>query len=266
MSPTSFDPARAQTFDAVAENYDASRPGYPAAAIDALMTDACLSSGARVLEVGAGTGKATRDLAARGLSIVAVEPGAQMARIAARHLGSGADVDFEVTTFEDYAARAPHGRFDAVISAQAFHWSDTATRYTHARDLLTDGGHLALIWNRYAPGQTPLEARIDAIYAANAPPTQSLGPPGGYEAFMTEWCAEIEGSGCFGPVAASAHPWEARYDTESYLRLMDTWSDHRIMPADTKKALFDDVAAAIESFGGVLVKRYVAVLMVARRR
>jgi trans-aconitate methyltransferase len=67
----------------VAELYDRARPSYPAGAIDALLAHGALAPGDRVIEVGAGTGKATELLAARGLRVLALEPSAEMAAVAA---------------------------------------------------------------------------------------------------------------------------------------------------------------------------------------
>lgn len=64
------------SFDTVADEYDAARPTYPGAVFDALGP----LGGRRVLDVGAGTGIATRELVARGADVVAVEPGGEVLR------------------------------------------------------------------------------------------------------------------------------------------------------------------------------------------
>src|SRR6187549_3838365 len=74
------------TFDEDAERYDRARPGYPTAVFDDLLALAGLGPGARVLEIGCGTGQATVPLAERGCEVVAVELGAQMAAVARSNL------------------------------------------------------------------------------------------------------------------------------------------------------------------------------------
>src|SRR3954447_8835038 len=86
---------RAQSFGKVAELYDRYRPGYPAALLDDVLAR-------RILEAGAGTGRATRALAERGAAIVAVEPDPAMAEVV-RARTQGRDVEVVVSTFEDYA-------------------------------------------------------------------------------------------------------------------------------------------------------------------
>ena len=66
--------------------YDRARPGYPVPVFEALATFGDLRPGSRVLELGPGTGQATRPLAERGYQVVAVELGARLAERARRNL------------------------------------------------------------------------------------------------------------------------------------------------------------------------------------
>ncbi len=79
---------RRLAFGRVAELYDEERPSYPAAAIDDVLDFARIEPPATVLEVGAGTGKATRLLAERGFAVIALEPSAAMAQLARRNCAS----------------------------------------------------------------------------------------------------------------------------------------------------------------------------------
>ena len=69
---------RSRSFETVAAEYERHRPEYPEEALDWAATRLGLEAGARVLDVGAGTGKLTRGLVALGFEVVAVEPGAPM--------------------------------------------------------------------------------------------------------------------------------------------------------------------------------------------
>ena len=77
---------------------------------------------------------------------------------------------------------------------------------------------------------------------------------------------EIAQSGLFPVPSVQQFPWSERYETARYLQLLDTYSDHRLLPPDTKRALFNGVAAVLDAHGGAMVKPYVAVLYLARRR
>lgn len=113
MRPLAYE--RSKLFDQEAERYDRSRPTYPDAVIDELLGPE--PGGLDVLDVGCGTGIASRAMAGRGAKVVGVEVAPRMAEIARRH-----GIHVEVDAFEDWDAA---GRtFDLITSAQAWHWLD----------------------------------------------------------------------------------------------------------------------------------------------
>ena len=129
-----------RTFDSTAERYDAARPEYPDELFDDLVELAGLEPGARLLEVGCATGKATRPLLARDFSVVCVALGAQLAEKARRDL-AGLPVEIHVEPFESWDGEL--GSFDLVYAATAWHWVDPDVRYRRAHRLLREDGHLA---------------------------------------------------------------------------------------------------------------------------
>lgn len=141
--PPSSQGARAHSFNAAAAQYAANRPSYPPALFDAVEELAARPlAGARVVDVGAGTGIATALLHARGADVIAVEPGAGMADQFRRSLpgvpvvrGSG-----DALPLADASA-------DFLTYAQAWHWTDPARSVPEALRVLRPGGALALWWN-----------------------------------------------------------------------------------------------------------------------
>src|SRR4051794_11010836 len=125
-------------FDEVAELYDRVRPGFPDDLFDELA--AALPPSPEVLEIGPGTGQATKGLVARGARVTAVELGAHLAAVLARNLPT---VEVVVGAFEE--VEFPPGSFDAVVAANSYHWVPREMRMTRAAALLRPGGHLALI-------------------------------------------------------------------------------------------------------------------------
>jgi SAM-dependent methyltransferase len=122
--------------------YDAARPDYPAAALDWIVDGLGLSASSRVLDLGAGTGIMTRQLAARVGSVVAVEPSAGMRAVLAASLPGVEALDGAAE-----AIPLPDGGVDAVVVAQAFHWFDPAPALAEIHRVLAPGGGLALVWN-----------------------------------------------------------------------------------------------------------------------
>jgi len=115
---------RRLSFGAVAEQYDRRRPSYPAQMVTDVITYAGVAPGDPVLEVGAGTGKATLLFAARGLDVTAVEPDPGMAAVAAdRAAVAGLQVQFVPSDFEAAFEQeaVPEHSFKLLFCATAWH-------------------------------------------------------------------------------------------------------------------------------------------------
>ncbi len=143
----------ARGFDTSGERYDRGRPDYPDEAVDRLLLE--LGNPRRVVDVGAGTGKLTRPLLARGLSVIAVEPAAAMREV------------LTATEVHDASADAlplEDGSVDAVVAGQAFHWFATPEALAEFARVLTPTGRLGLVWNRRDLDQ-PLQRELGALMA-----------------------------------------------------------------------------------------------------
>ncbi|TMQ10549.1 MAG: class I SAM-dependent methyltransferase [Deltaproteobacteria bacterium] len=251
------DEARRVSFDARAELYDAARPSYPAALADHVMA----RCGRRMLEIGAGTGKATTLFARRGASIVAIEPGASLAAVLRRNV-AGLDVTIEQTTFEAWPITRS---FEVVVSAQAIHWIDPAVRYVKAAAVLAPRGMLAVIRNEQAALEPALRVELDAAYARWGPEESEPPPDDPIGAAREELVGEIDASGLFGPVDVRMYPWTQAYSTARYLDLLDTYSDHATLADELRTPLYDAIAKVIERRGGVVEIPYVSMAFVAQR-
>jgi SAM-dependent methyltransferase len=250
------------TFNAVASLYDACRPGYPAALFDALFTRARCSRGARALEIGCGTGQATRVLADRGLCVLALEPGEQLAALAQQNLSAFPDVEVQSETFEQ--ASLDTASFDLVIAAQSFHWIAPEVSFSKSWRVLRPGGALAIIGNAVSLNRPPAFRDIDTAYATHAPTI--VGPP------VTRWYAadgpleglmrEAEG---FRPPQVERFPWTERYSAHRYCDLLRTHSDHQLLKAEQREGLLAAVSEIIESQGGGIEIEYEANLYLAER-
>jgi len=133
--------AAAGGFEAVAETYERSRPEYPREAVDLLVRLLGLHPGRTLLDVGAGTGRFSRLAAARGATVVAVEPAAAMIRLAA-----GAGGILAVRAFAEALPIRSHAA-DAACAASAFHWFDGRRALGEIHRVLRRGGRLGLVWN-----------------------------------------------------------------------------------------------------------------------
>ena len=131
------------TFNNEAELYHAVRPRYPEDLFDALVRTAQLRDGAKLLEIGPGTGQATEPLTKRGYEITAVELGTGLAEVARKALEKYKNVEIITGAFEE--VELPPESFDLVYAATAFHWVKPEVKFSKSHKLLKAGGHLVII-------------------------------------------------------------------------------------------------------------------------
>ncbi len=251
---------RRLVFGEVAELYDSVRPSYPDALVDDVLAFAGAGPGDPVLEVGAGTGKATRLFAARGLALTSLEPSAEMAAVL-RH--AVPNIGIEETGFEGFSA-PPHS-YKLVFSAQAWHWVDPASRVAKAHELLLPGGALALFFNRDPVAPGPLKDALDEVYArfgseANGPTAQNNRLIELDEIHL----GEIAESDLFEAAEERTYPWAKTYPTEQYVQLLDTYSNHRLVEEGLRERLLTAVAETVDAAGGEITVDGVAKLYLAR--
>jgi len=258
------------TFDSAAWLYHYARPGYPDALFDELVRLAELRPGARLLEIGCGTGLATIPLARRGYRITCVEIGQELAGRARTNLAGLPGVNIVHEAFEAWQPidRSVGGPvYDLVYAATSWHWIDPVIRYARAWDLLRPGGHLA-IWGaaHVVPvGGDPFFRDIQDVYdeiGEGLPPGTEFPRPGE----LPDSRAEIEASGLFGAVQVRQFDWEVGYDAEGYIRLLETFSGHIAMERWKRDRLYGEIRRRLASRpGGRLRRHWGAVLHVARR-
>jgi SAM-dependent methyltransferase len=231
---------RRLSFGAVADRYDRSRPDYPPELVDDVIAYAGCGSGSEVLEIGAGTGKATRMFCARGLSVVAVEPDGEMAAVASRQAATaGHNVRIIQSDFE--SAPLPDGAFPLAYSGQAWHWVDPAGGFQRARRALAPGGVLAAFWNRSDWSGHGLRAELLEAYERNGAshlrrgtmhPTGSSSP-----ALSDEWDPELATAAGFGELSVHRYERVLEFTSAEYVAMLSTHSDHILLEADQRERL-----------------------------
>ncbi|HUA07616.1 MAG TPA: class I SAM-dependent methyltransferase [Solirubrobacteraceae bacterium] len=274
----------AQVFDEVAEEYDRERRGYPDELIDAACVYGGLVAGDRVVEVGSGTGLLTASLLARGLAVDAVDPGANMIRLAERRVGVGATVRFHRGQFEEVALEARS--FAAVFSATAFHWIDPEIGWARAADLLAPGGILALLQYCDVHDASTVDdwhALIDAL-AAVAPDIAATWPElrdrdkilagaGERRDNISEVWSWIGGHRLAVPQAAQLFedvqtqvvPIHTEQTGDQLNAVLRTTSLYARIPADRRQAFEDENQRVADRLGGVVRTSELAVLVTGRR-
>lgn len=257
MSDLHQDRDRAESFGGAAERYDRSRPGYPEALLDRIVGP--VPAGLDVLDVGCGTGIASRLLAGRGATVLGVEADARMAEVARRR---GTPV--EVARFEEWD---PAGRtFDRVTAAQVWHWVDPVAGAAKAASVLRPGGRLCLFWNIGHPSPEVREA-FDAVYREVAPDADGYSVILGYAVghrYESERAGIRTTRGLTGP-DEHRFEWSRTYTRDEWLDQLPTHSDHAAMAPETLALVLDRIGAAIDGFGGAFEMQYSTLLLESTR-
>jgi SAM-dependent methyltransferase len=181
---------RAARFGEVADRYERARPLYPEAALSELAVRCRLRPGTPVADLGAGTGKLTRQLVAVGADVVAIEPAAGMRR----RLQAGVPgVTVLDGTAEDIPL--PDASVDVVTAGQAFHWFDTRPALDEIARVLRPAGWLALLWNE----------RPESGWAAELWDLRRRLTDAATEYPGTGWAEVLAADKRFGPRMATQH-------------------------------------------------------------
>ncbi|MEU9831871.1 class I SAM-dependent methyltransferase [Streptosporangium sp. NPDC048047] len=217
---------RALSFGVVAEAYERFRPGYPVELFDLVTTYAARPVRA-VLEIGAGTGKATRLFAGRGIAVTATDPDGAMLTELRRHVP--ADVRTVQAAFEDLR---PGQRYGLVYAAAALHWTNPEGRWSRVASLVEPGGVFASFGG---PIELADPAVRQAVRAARSPfladdgvPSPDGTPPEaemqwpGTELRRSEWFADARQAVIERRLTLTAHDYIGHLSTVSaYLVLPD---------------------------------------------
>jgi SAM-dependent methyltransferase len=249
------DRGRACSFGADPERYDRSRPTYPAELVDFLLAD----QPRNVLDVGCGTGIASRLFAARGCEVLGVEPDARMAEVARRH-----GIEVEAGRIEDWD---PHGRsFDLLISGQAWHWVDPVAGAAKAAQVIRPSGRIGLFWNAGRPEPAATQ-RLDEVYARLAPGLDSYSIALG-NVDPSRFHVAIDGlraTDAFGPAERRSFEWRRESLVADWLDQLPTHSDHSRLPPERLHPLLEAIGAALGGPDARLVVDYTTWLVTARR-
>lgn len=204
--------ARASSFGAAAGAYERGRPPYPESALDFLLPP----GRPRVLDLGAGTGKLTRQILARELDTVAVDPSEGMLAELRRAVP---EVEAHAGTAESIPL--PDASVDVVLVAQAWHWVDPERAVPEIARVLTPGGRLGLIWNLR-------DERADWV--------QRLGTIIGREEYR-----ETTIGAPFGPIESATFGWTHTIRPAELLDLVASRSRVILLPKDERAAVLAQV-------------------------
>lgn len=241
----------ARGFSSAADVYERARPGYAPEAVAWLCERLGIRAGSTVLDLGAGTGKLTRDLVPTGARVIAVEP---LDAMRARLAETVPEADALAGTAEEIPVADES--VDAIVCAQAFHWFDPERALPELHRVLRPGGSLALMWNSRDLSDH-LQATLDAI----------LDPyREGAERTWTDRHEEVlRESQLLGGVEARTWPSEQRVSLDGLLDVVASRSYVASLDPTGRGELLERVRATFADEEEPLVLRYVVEVFVADR-
>ncbi|MEV8320649.1 class I SAM-dependent methyltransferase [Streptomyces sp. NPDC059900] len=253
-------------FDGDAELYERARPRYPSGLVDALVRQADLGPGSRVLEVAPGTGQLTVPLARTGSGLTAVELGPALAAVARRNLAPYPRARVEVGEFETWPL--PGEPYDLVVCATAFHWLDPAVRVPKMRQALRTGGTLAVVTTDHvAGGSEDFWVEVQGCYEWWDPDATEPGLRLTPQDDVRADTAEFDRADGLGPVTVRRFARDITYTADQYIDVLRTYSGHRALDGQTRAGLLGCVRQLIDgTYGGVITKRYLHELITAPAR
>lgn len=168
------DPARARGFDAWAGEYDRYRPGYPDELFFTIAERLSLPQPPLVVDLGAGTGRASLAMAELGWRVTAVEPGRPMLDVLLRRATDDGLIVATVQANAESTGLDP-ASVDLVTAAQAFHWFDQPRALSEMARITKPGGGVALFWNVRDAGRSPFLAAYAELLKSATDTTEDPG-------------------------------------------------------------------------------------------
>ncbi|MFF8716812.1 class I SAM-dependent methyltransferase [Streptomyces sp. NPDC015184] len=239
-------PNRALSFGATAETYERFRPGYPAELIDMVMAYAG-DPVRTALEIGAGTGKATRLFAWRGIAVTATDPDAAMLAELRKHVPT--DVRTERAAFEDLR---PGEKYGLVYAAAALHWTEPEGRWSRMAALLEPGGVFASFGGPLRLTDPAVEEAVRTVRAPFLESDEIPSPDGTPPEHAMQWPGtELQQSRWFTEVRQSVVERRCTMSASDYLGHLSTISAYLVLPASERAEVFSRIGRVLPEAVGM---------------
>lgn len=220
---------RRLTFGAHADAYERARPAWPEDVARWLVPEGA----AFVVELGAGTGKLTRAVAALGVRVVAVEPDARMLAVL-----RGLDLEGVEGSAEEIPCA--DGEADAIVAGSSLHWFDLEPALREIHRVLRPGGRLGFGWN-HRDDRHPVVARMsETVYAAQA----RLRTP---RWRSRDWAADLIASGLFRDVEYELFEHMLELPRDALEDHLMSYSGVAALEDDERRRVLDEVGELLDS-------------------
>ncbi|MFA5942124.1 MAG: class I SAM-dependent methyltransferase [Candidatus Paceibacterota bacterium] len=255
------------SFDVYADNYHSVRPGYPVALFSDIKEQCGIDGSSRLMEIGAGSGIATIELAKLGCHIVAIEPGARLAAIAREQTSSFKNVEIIEDTFENFRVAE---KFDAILAFTAFHWLSEGDKFKQVSDVLNKSGHLILVWNSFFQDDSSVTAEINNAYHEFLPdvyPDESTvnNVNEGVLLKLNHREQEVVANPLFYPIYLRKYLTVYNYDDQTYPKLLNTFPKIVEVEEEKRSRFFGHISEIVKRHGAISVPVLTTLIICQRR-
>lgn len=255
------------SFDVFAETYHSVRPGYPTQLYEDIRELCGVGKESRLLEIGAGSGIATMELAKFGGHVVAIEPGSHLAAIAKKQTEEFPNVEILEGTFESFESSE---RFDAILAFTAYHWIDQGIGHQKVGNLLDDAGSLVLVWNSFFLSDSAVTTEVNRAYHECLPeayPDEStVGEVNeGVLSKLHRREREVVQNPLLYTVGIRKYYTAYNYNAETYPKLLNTFPKVVEVPEEQRQKFFARISEIVGKHGTIVVP-VLTTLIVCKKR
>lgn len=248
-------------FNQTAEYYDKFRPSYPQEIVETIVTKTGINSDSKLLEIGAGSGKAT-ELFVNKFNVMCIEPGDKLVEMGKRKFVNYDNIKFTLARFEEYDVE--NNQYDLVFSAQAFHWVPQPIGFQKCAQTLKEKGFLALFWNMYMTLENSHDTELVNLSKRY----------GGFADFLSENDCEkriqsisngIVESNLFAYPKVYRFKWKQSYTPDEYFGFILTGNSFVQKTDIEKESAYKDIVELAKKNKGYIEQQYLSALYLTEK-
>lgn len=254
------------TFNEQAKRYDDLRPIYPDTMYTDLIHYANLNESSNLLEIGIGTGQATKPLLDKNYTITAIEIGDKLAKYTQNKYSDYNNLTVITSDFESVQLKE---KYNLIYSASAFHWIDPDLGVSKVYDLLEEHGVFSYISITPFPHHIsyPLFEDLQQVYKeygkyfGNKVIEATVNNLQKMVTSKIKYRTDLLSKYNFNNIQSNTYTYQKDFTSESYIELISTYSDHASIPDEDRYPFFDKIKQKIELHGGIMSLEYTVVVV-----
>lgn len=220
-------------FDTVSDTYDLYRPSYPDALINKIIELSKVNTESNLLEIGAGSGKATELFVNKGLKVHCIEHGPKLVEKGLAKFSQQDQVSYECVAFQDWDIQM--NTYDLAFSAQAFHWIPKPKGYKTLVKALKEHGQMMIFWNKYINNASEVSVQLSSLLkeykVLNMLTNKEL------ETFKNRTYDGIYTTDLFKDIQIHEYPWQLEYSYNDFINFLTTTNSYIGLDSQDKHVL-----------------------------